>query len=118
MQMTPGEILRSYKEAKDQKEQIQILADMNVTTKEHIVQILIEQGVDGRTLPHPRRPKKQEQPKESMRSVTEHLEVLINPLQKYKQGTMDELERRVNAADATCSRIEAAPAFVREACAR
>ena len=115
MQMTKSEILREYKLAKNPKEQIQVLADLNATDKQTIVDILIEMGVDGRTLPHPRRPKKQEAP---IVSAAEHVEVIMTALQYYKQSVMDEIEAEVNKAEAKFTRIEAALAFIREACAR
>jgi len=44
MQMTNEEIVRSYKEAADKKEQIKILAEFNLVSKEEIRKILIEGG--------------------------------------------------------------------------
>lgn len=45
MNMTPEEILRDFKEAKNQKAQIAILADQNLCTKGEIIDILKEKGV-------------------------------------------------------------------------
>ena len=115
MQMTEGEILRSYREAKNPKEQIKVLAELNAVPEYRIVDILKKQGVDGRVLPHPRRPKKQEAP---IVSAAEHVEVIMTALQYYKQSVMDEIEAEVNKAEAKFTRIEAALAFIREACAR
>lgn len=42
--MTPREICRSYREARDQKEQIGILADLNASSKDRIVSILRDGG--------------------------------------------------------------------------
>lgn len=49
--MTPAEILREYQTAKNPAAQIKILADMNGVTEGDIKRILINQGVDSRTLP-------------------------------------------------------------------
>ena len=49
--MTEGEILRSFKEAKDPLKQVKILAELNDCPVEVIKMILKRQGVDGRTLP-------------------------------------------------------------------
>lgn len=51
LQMSEGEILRNYREAKDKAEQIKILAQLNLCSEERIKEILKEQGVDGRALP-------------------------------------------------------------------
>lgn len=44
-QMTHEEIIRNYRQAKNKKRQIQILADMNHTTKQAIRELLREAGV-------------------------------------------------------------------------
>ena len=44
MQMTNGEIIRSYKEAKHKGEQIKILAELNCCSKDHIMGILRMEG--------------------------------------------------------------------------
>ena len=59
MEMTKGDILKSYEEAKDKRAQVRILAQLNLPSQEHIVEILREQGVDGRAFQwlHPSRAK-------------------------------------------------------------
>lgn len=44
MEMTPQEIAKEYREAKDKGNQIKILADENLTDRKEIVKILKEQG--------------------------------------------------------------------------
>lgn len=56
--MTEGEILRSFKEAKDPAKQVKILAELNDCPVEVIKMILKRQGVDGRTLPRERKGKR------------------------------------------------------------
>lgn len=51
MQMTPGEILLSYREAKFKKKQIGILAELNLCDRKVIIQILLDGGVDPSELP-------------------------------------------------------------------
>lgn len=51
MEMTNGEILRKYQQARDQKQQVKILADLNLCSRAKIIEILIEQGVDPKELP-------------------------------------------------------------------
>ena len=45
MQMSDKDIIRAYKEAKDRRKQIGILADLNACPREYIVNILSEAGV-------------------------------------------------------------------------
>lgn len=44
MYMTDGEICRDYHNAKDRSEQIQILADRNVTSRDKIIKVLLRNG--------------------------------------------------------------------------
>ena len=70
MEMTDGEILRKYAQAKDPKKQIKILADLNLCGRDKIIRILIEQGVDPKELPAIRgvyNPPKEKPPKEKTR---------------------------------------------------
>lgn len=48
MTMTKEEILKDFKEAKDQRAQVKILADLNLCKPEDIINILKEMGEDGR----------------------------------------------------------------------
>ena len=49
MQMSYGEILRSYKEAKNPKAQIRVLAELNDVSKSEIAKILYEAGAIGKS---------------------------------------------------------------------
>ena len=49
-----------------------------------------------------------------MPEIFDHIEILMTALQQYRTSIMDDLERHVNAADATCKQIEAALDFVKE----
>lgn len=51
MNMTPAAIVRNYKEAKDKKVQIGILADRNLCDKREIEEILSQNGCE---LPSPK----------------------------------------------------------------
>lgn len=48
MQMTNGEIITSYKQAKNGSEQVKILAELNACPIERIIGILTDGGVDHR----------------------------------------------------------------------
>lgn len=50
MQMTNDEIIRDFRQARNKKEHIGVLADLNACTVEEIIEILREGGIDGRTL--------------------------------------------------------------------
>lgn len=57
MQMTEGEIVRSYKEAKNKSQQVGILAELNCCSKEKIIEILKQEGTPSRELPRQRKKK-------------------------------------------------------------
>lgn len=46
MQMTDAEICRSYREAKDKRSQVGVLAELNVCSKDLIREILSRNGID------------------------------------------------------------------------
>lgn len=50
MQMTDGEVVLNIMQAKDQKAQISICADLNCCSEERIKEILKKEGIDLRTL--------------------------------------------------------------------
>ena len=56
LEMTTEEIVRSYREALDKRHQIEVLADLNVCSKDVIRRVLIDGGVKHQELP--RQPKK------------------------------------------------------------
>ena len=55
LEMTVEEIVRSYREVLDKKHQLEVLADLNVCSKEVIKQVLIEGGVKPQELPRQRK---------------------------------------------------------------
>lgn len=61
--MTESEIVRNYREAKNKREQVNILADLNCCSKEEITEILLNNGVSSQELPKKRKPRKK--PEES-----------------------------------------------------
>ena len=48
MYMDDGEIVRDSLQAKDRKAQVGILADLNLTTRSHVLDILAKHGLDAR----------------------------------------------------------------------
>ena len=59
MTMTETEIVKDFREAKDKRMQVGILADLNECSKEKIIEILKAGGVDHRELPRTRKPKEE-----------------------------------------------------------
>lgn len=51
MQMTPAEIVSSFRRATNKKEQVGILAELNACDKETICEVLRRQGVDPKLIP-------------------------------------------------------------------
>lgn len=93
MEMTNAEIYTSWREAKNKKDQVKILADLNCTTQEHIVEILKEQGADGRLLPRKRKPTETKEPPQE--TVAEPVKV-VRPCKEAlrpKPRVIHELER-------------------------
>lgn len=89
--MTDFEILQSYKEAKDKRKQITILADLNNTTEGWIRRILTEKcKIDGRALPRAKREKPidhtSDQFSEKEKTAGEIL--FLNETAKPKNGTV------------------------------
>ena len=60
MEMTKADIRLSWEAAADKNKQIEVLADLNLVSKETIIDILKEQGVDQRKLPRKRTPKQKD----------------------------------------------------------
>lgn len=81
MQMTKGDIIKLYKEAKEKKKQIEILSQLNACSPADIRQILIEGGVQ---FPGPK-PKKTEEKAEAPKEPKESKipEEVINAISEY-----------------------------------
>lgn len=75
MTMTVEEICRNYREAKNKREQIKILADLNCTTKEEILKVLLDCG---EKVPAPKTKKstKPDIPDAVYTAITERMDVL------------------------------------------
>lgn len=59
MKMKPEEIRREFTEAKNKQEQIKILSELNLCSREQIIEILIGQGIPEAEIPKARARKKQ-----------------------------------------------------------
>ena len=70
MEMSQGDIVRSYRGAADKKAQVKILADLNVCSQREIIDILIANGVKPQELPRQRQ--KNKVPAEIVREVKKY----------------------------------------------
>lgn len=95
MQMTDGEVVMNVMQAKDQKAQISICADLNCCTEERIKDILKAQGVDLRSLkgavkprvPHGVKHKPHKKPANAKK----------NPANAEKKSPIAELNERIES---------------------
>lgn len=92
LSMSNDEILASWRDAKDRKAQIRILAELNATTEEDIRDRLAAQGVDRRQLPRKTGPRKDAAAagETGSRRTAEGREV---PMEAVIRGLRQELER-------------------------
>lgn len=96
MEMTTSEIVRSYKESKDKKKQVDILAQLNLCTSEDIKKILIEEGIDWRELPRGKRVPKSPPQAQIMQPVvkpsTTHSPIICSALKAYRDQITREMK--------------------------
>ena len=60
MQMTNGEIVANFRQSKNKREQLKILAELNTCSQEDIKKILIDGGIDPKKIPITRSEKKKD----------------------------------------------------------
>ena len=85
MQMSVGEIKRSYDEAKNKKTQISILAELNCCTKEEIAKIIDAEN------------KRREKPAET--NKIPHEELKLSQINEMLYARLDELEKDIKALE-------------------
>lgn len=90
MDMTAAEILKNYREAKDKKRQVRILADMNVCSVDEIKAILIAGGIDKRELPRTRQKTATETSEPKFNATARQLSVISTALQLYREQIVQE----------------------------
>lgn len=84
MQMTENEILRSYNQAKDKKEQVKILADLNCCSKEDIQKILHLDRKEGN---------KPNADKKTLLDRLDELDAMIKPLEYEYERIVKKLKK-------------------------
>lgn len=109
MEMTAHEIVRSYKEAKDKKKQVGILAQLNLCTPEDIKKILVEGGINWRELP---RGKRTQSPPQSPNEAKEptapasHSAIIREALKAYKAQTENAMREEVRNHEETMAKFK------------
>lgn len=118
LNMSNDEILASWRDAKDRKAQITILAELNATTEEDIRDRLIAQGVDGRQLPRKARPGANRPKKDAAAPgkadtcrTAEGEEI---PMEAVIRGLRQELERTESRKRGLAQRVEMLTEAIRE----
>lgn len=82
--MTDAEILASFNQALHPCRQVKVLAELNATTKERIIEILVKMGVDRRRLP------RKQTPKPKAETETASLSVEEKPAEEVKEEVSTE----------------------------
>ncbi len=112
MDMTAAEILKNYREAKDKKRQVRILADMNVCTIDEIKAILIAGGIDKRELPRTRQKTATETNDPKFTATARQLSVITTALQLYREQILQESKAAKNAHEEHMAKLSEAMAEV------
>ncbi len=109
MEMAAHEIVRSYKEAKDKKKQVSILAQLNLCTPEDIKKILVEGGINWRELPRGKRIQSPPQPPNETKEPTApsaHSAMIREALKAYKAQTENAMREEVRNHEETMSKFK------------
>ena len=94
MTMSDADIVKEYREAKDKKAQIGILADLNTCSRDEIKEILIKGGVSPKELPRNRKKKDSpEQPCSPSISPEHRSDVIRSALRCYREHTISEMHK-------------------------
>ena len=94
MTMSDADIVKEYREAKDKKAQIGILADLNTCSRDEIKEILIKGGVSPKELPRNRKKKDSTEQPCSPRISPEHRsDVIRSALRCYREHTISEMRK-------------------------
>lgn len=102
MEMTKEEILRDFQTAKDKREQVKILAQLNLCKPEAIIDILKEMGEDGRQF-NGRVTRKPKEPK----APTAKGAMLAEFTPSIKPRDVHDWERMIVLTNAVCTAVRA-----------
>ncbi len=101
MNMSVDEICRNYRQAKDKREQIKILADLNCTNKDEIIKVLVDCGVMDPLESKPKKntnkqagelPKLTEPVAHALFERIDELDKLIKPLEDQRDEINDKIK--------------------------
>lgn len=105
MYMKIEEILKSYQEAKDKKNQITILADMNACSKREIKDELIKAGIPEEELPKLRANKTQEPVKITVLNPKDK-PIMPKVVREVCMAKMVEIQERIDADQSELKEIK------------
>lgn len=90
MTMDPGEIKLSFQQAKNKKNQMQVLAELNTCSRKEIKEILIEQGVNEDEIPKFRGPMKKSE-MQNKKCEQKIPDIVIQTMEEKKNAIMNQL---------------------------
>lgn len=100
MEMSNEEIVRRYRQAKNKRSQVNILAQLNCCSKDEIIEVLKQEGITDKQLPRAERSDKGK--KKSGEPTEEAKETEITaPLEKQETNSQEEEKNKLNSRTVT-----------------
>lgn len=100
MEMSNEEIVRRYRQAKNKRQQVNILAQLNCCSKDEIIKVLKQEGITDKQLPRAERSDKGK--KKSGEPAAEAKETEITtPLEKQETNSQEEEKNKLNSRTVT-----------------
>ena len=97
MEMSNEEIVRRYRQAKNKRSQVNILAQLNCCSKDEIIEVLKQEGITDKQLPRAERSDKGK--KKSGEPAAEAKETEITaPLEKQETNSQEEEKNKLNSS--------------------
>ena len=97
MEMSNEEIVRRYRQAKNKRSQVNILAQLNCCSKNEIIEVLKQEGITDKQLPRAERSDKGK--KKSGEPAAEAKETEITaPLEKQETNSQEEEKNKLNSS--------------------
>ena len=97
MEMSNEEIVRRYRQAKNKRSQVNILAQLNCCSKDEIIEVLKQEGITDKQLPRAERSDKGK--KKSGEPAVEAKETEITaPLEKQETNSQEEEKNKLNSS--------------------
>ena len=100
MYMSDADIVKEYHEARRKKEQIEILADQNLCSKEAIVRVLLENGVEGTDIPIKLKKRNTgNNQKKTVQKENDMFSSVISSLRELSESINADIEKKKIASD-------------------